>query len=65
MPLLGKTKKSELRPVDDSHFTELEKEEKSSWFIRMITEVSFRYSVLTGARPSRECDNNASYWVSP
>ena len=39
MPLLGKTKKSELRPIDDSHFTESEKEEKSSWFTRVITEV--------------------------
>ncbi|KAI5832647.1 hypothetical protein K523DRAFT_413987 [Schizophyllum commune Tattone D] len=38
MPLLGKTKKSELRPIDDSHFTESEKEEKSSWFTRVITE---------------------------
>ncbi|KAL1731943.1 hypothetical protein EV714DRAFT_207811 [Schizophyllum commune] len=40
MPLLGKTKKSELRPIDDSHFTESEKEEKSSWFTRVITETT-------------------------
>ncbi|TRM66734.1 hypothetical protein BD626DRAFT_534869 [Schizophyllum amplum] len=38
MPLLSRNKKSELCPIDDSSFTESEKEEKSSWFTRMITE---------------------------
>ncbi|KAL1743819.1 hypothetical protein HDZ31DRAFT_83159 [Schizophyllum fasciatum] len=40
MPLLGKTQKSELRPVDDSSFSDSEKEAKSSWFTRMITETT-------------------------